>query len=306
MKQVRFIYNPNAGETAIGEWLDRIAAMYQSRGMIVSLFRLDFNGPMDNALDGVDADFDHILIAGGDGTVNFVINLMKRSGIEIPVAVLPTGTANDFAKAFKMPSDIEKGVRAILDGEVRPVDLGVVNGKWFVNILSCGLFTTVSQNTPTSMKNIFGRLAYLAGGAFELANYHKIKLSIHSDGGDFEGDALTLLIFNGKTAGSLKLARSSELDDGLLDVLIIKGQNPIEAFHTVFLYVSGITRRYPREVEHIRCSRLTVDASGGETTDVDGQPGPDFPLDVWCDKGGLRVIRPLQKERKRKAKAVES
>lgn len=300
MKQVRFIYNPHAGETAVGEWLDRITAMYQSRGLIVSLFRLDFNGPMDKALDGVDAGFDHILIAGGDGTVNFVVNLMKRRGIDIPVAVLPTGTANDFAKAFRMSSDIEKAVRSILDGEVRPVDLGVVNGTWFVNILSCGLFTAVSQNTPTSMKNIFGRLAYLAGGAFELANYHKINLSIDSDGGVFEGDALTLLIFNGKTAGNLKLARTSELDDGLLDVLIIKGQNPIETFHTVFLYVSGITRRYPREVKHIMCSRLTAHAQSAETTDVDGQPGPDFPLDVWCDKGGLRVIRPRHKERKRK------
>lgn len=302
MRKVRFIYNPSAGETSIGEWLDRIAELYQSRGLMLSLFRLDFAGPMDSALDDIDQTYDHILIAGGDGTVNFVVNLMKRRSIDIPVAVLPLGTANDFAKAFKMPSDVEKAVTTILDGEVRPVDLGVVNDVWFVNILSSGLFTTVSQTTPTQMKNIFGRLAYLAGGALDLANYHKIKLRIDSDGGSFEGNALILLIFNGKTAGSLKLARTSELDDGLLDVLIIKGDNPIETFNTVFLYVSGITKNYPREVAHIRCSRLTVNAAQSETTDIDGQPGPDFPLDVWCDKGGLRVICPRRKEPKRRRK----
>ncbi len=302
MKKVRFIYNPSAGETSIGEWLDRIVALYQSRGLMVTLFRLDFVGSMNGALDDIDQTYDHILVAGGDGTVNFVVNMMKQRSLDVPVAVLPLGTANDFARAFKMPSDVEKAVSAILDGETRSVDLGVVNGVWFVNILSCGLFTTVSQNTPTQMKNIFGRLAYLAGGALDLANYHKINLKIESDGGNFEGDALILLIFNGKTAGNFKLARTSELDDGLLDVLIIKGHNPIETFHTVFLYVSGITKKYPREVAHIRCSRLTANAVQHETTDMDGQPGPDFPLDVWCDKGGLRVIFPRGKPKRRRKK----
>ncbi len=302
MRKVRFIYNPTAGETTIGEWLDRIVELYQSRGLAVTLFRLNFNGPAEGAVDDIDHTYEHILVAGGDGTVNFVVNLMKRRSVNIPVAVLPVGTANDFAKALKMPPDIEKAVCAILDGEARPVDLGIANGSWFVNILSCGLFTTVSQNTPTQMKNIFGGLAYLAGGALDLANYHKISLTVKSDGGDFEGDALILLVFNGKTAGNLKLARMSELDDGLLDVLIIKGHNPIEALNTVFLYVSGITKKYPREVEHIRCSRLTANAAQPETTDMDGQPGPDLPLDVWCDKGGLRVIFPRSKEEKRKLK----
>ena len=299
MRKVRFIYNPSAGETSIGEWLDRITALYQSRGLMVTLFRLDFAGPMNGAVDDIDHTYDHVLIAGGDGTVNFVINLLKQRSVDIPVAVLPVGTANDFAKALKMPSDVEKAVCAILDGETRPVDLGVVNGMWFVNILSSGLFTTVSQNTPTQMKNIFGSLAYMAGGALDLANYHKIKLTVKSDGGDFEGDALILLVFNGKTAGNLKLARTSELDDGLLDVLIIKGHNPIETFHTVFLHISGITKKYPREMVHIKCSRLSVNAENPETTDMDGQPGPDFPLNVWCDKGGLRVIFPRLKEPRR-------
>ncbi len=303
MRKVRFIYNPTAGETSIGEWLDRIVALYQSRGLMVTLFRLDFNGPMDGAVDEIDHTYDHILIAGGDGTVNFVVNLMKQRSVNVPVAVLPVGTANDFAKAFKMPSDVEKAVRAILDGEIRPVDLGVANGTWFVNILSCGLFTTVSQNTPTQMKNIFGRLAYLAGGALDLANYRRINLAVKSDGGDFGGEALILLVFNGKTAGSLKLARTSELDDGLLDVLIIKGHNPLETLNTVFLHISGITKKYPREIAHIRCSHLTAKADSMETTDMDGQPGPDLPLEVWCDKGGLRVICPRHKEKKRRQKS---
>lgn len=300
MKKVKFIYNPAAGEKSVTDRLDRIIELYQSRGMEIVPWRLDFSRPAAEMLGGVDGTFDHILIAGGDGTVNYVVNAMKGLSVELPVAVLAAGTANDFANAFGVPSNPEKAVEAILDGEIRAVDLGVVNGRRFVNICSSGLFTGVSQSTPTSMKNVFGRLAYLAGGARELANYHKIGLRIESDGGDFEGEALVLLVFNGKTAGNFKLARMSELDDGLLDVLIIKGDNPIETFHTVFMYISGITRGkdYPRrEVVHLKCSRLTVWADSSEATDIDGQPGPGFPLDICCERGGIRVITPRGRTR---------
>lgn len=298
MKKVRFIYNPSSGETSITGWLDHIIAMYQSRGLMIEPFRLDFKQPADAILYGVDGSYDHILVAGGDGTVNYVVNRMKRLAVDCPLAVLPSGTSNDFAKAFRMPYDFGEAVAAILDGTECSVDLGVVNGICFVNICSCGLFTSVSQNTPTAMKNAFGMLAYIAGGALDLVNYHRIKLKIESDGGDFEGDALTVLIFNGRTAGNIKFARMSELDDGLLDALIIKADNPLESFNSALLHISGITKgraKLPRGLKHIRFSRLTATAATRETTDIDGQPGPDFPLDVHCDKGGLRLICPGSK-----------
>ncbi|MDR0907050.1 MAG: YegS/Rv2252/BmrU family lipid kinase [Rikenellaceae bacterium] len=298
MKKVKFIYNPSSGEFTIADSLDIIIALYQERGFVIVPFRLDFKTPAEAMLDDIDPTFDHILVAGGDGTINFVVNQMKRRGVELPIAVLPAGTANDFAGAFKIPADVEQAVRVILDGEVRPVDVGVVNGTYFVNICSAGLFTSVSQNTPTPMKNAFGMLAYIAGGALDLVNYHRIRLSVASDGGDFEGDALTLLIFNGRTAGNIKLARMSQLDDGLLDVLIIKGDNPIEAFNSALVHVAGLAResdKMPwglRGVAHIRCSRLAVKAASHEPTDIDGQPGPDLPLEVWCERGGINLIAP--------------
>jgi YegS/Rv2252/BmrU family lipid kinase len=301
MKKVKFIYNPSSGEFTIADSLDIIIALYQERGLAIVPFRLDFKTPAEAMLDDIDSSFDHVLIAGGDGTINFVVNMMKRHGVDLPIAVLPTGTANDFARAFKMPADVEQAVKMILGGEVRPIDVGVVNGTYFVNICSSGLFTGVSQNTPTPMKNAFGMLAYIAGGALDLVNYHRIRLTITSDGGDFEGDALTLLIFNGRTAGNIKLARMSELDDGLLDMLIIKGDNPIEAFNSALLHVSGLVKggdKMPRGLRglvHIRCSRLTVKAASHETTDIDGQPGPDLPLEVWCERGGIRLIVPRKK-----------
>ena len=165
MKPVCFLYNPTAGETVITEWLDTIVMIYQQHGYMVVPYRLAFKPEEEKALvELLGYGFRHVLIAGGDGTVNYVVGVMKRSGIDIPVAVLSTGTANDFAGMLGMPTDINQACHAILGGEEHRVDLGVANGEYFVNVFSCGLFTDVSQKTPTVLKNNFGKLDYYVSG----------------------------------------------------------------------------------------------------------------------------------------------
>lgn len=114
-------------------------------------YRLSFKPEEEHALvELLGYGFRHVLIAGGDGTVNYVVGIMKRANIDIPVAVLSTGTANDFAGMLGMPTDINQACRAILNGEEHRVDLGVANGEYFVNVFSCGLFTDVSQKLQPS------------------------------------------------------------------------------------------------------------------------------------------------------------
>lgn len=299
MRKVKFLYNPHSGRGQTEEHLYQVIDLYKEYGYRIIPCPLTFDAGNESLFSGIDDSYSHLLIAGGDGSVNYVVNRLKACGADIPIAILPAGTANDFAKLLGMPSNTEHAVRAILDGEMRTVDLGCVNGHYFVNVCSCGLFTNVSQQTPTVAKNIFGRLSYIVGGAVDLTHLHKMNLKITSDGGDFDGEALILLIFNGKSAGNFKLAYNSRIDDGLLDVLVVKGNSAIETIHTFFLYLSGIgtvTRKdYTREIEHIKCRKIRVECDGMEPTDVDGQAGPDFPLEIECLKGGLKVICPVKK-----------
>lgn len=305
MKKVKFIYNPVSGESAVTEHIDRIVAIYQAHGYVMSLYRLTFGGDSpEGILSGLDATYHHILIAGGDGTVNYVVNILKNSGLDIPVALLPAGTANDFAVTLGIPNDIEKACRDILSGEVRPIDLGRVNGHYFVNVFSCGLFTEISQKTPTVLKNTFGRLAYYVSGIGEIAKIRKMNIGIRTDGGDFEGSSLVFFVFNGRTAGQLRLAYLSEVDDGMLDLLIVKGDSPLETVRTIFQYFflmgqASLPRKpksYPPGVVHIRCSRLAAAIDAPEPTDVDGQPGPAFPLEITCEAGALKVLLPKPKQ----------
>lgn len=302
MEKVRFIYNPGSGENTVTGKLDDIIGLYQSRGYTIVPLRLDFRQSDEEIVRELRGDYHHLLIAGGDGTVNYLVNLIKNNGITTPVAFLPAGTANDFANVLGMPHDIPDACRAILDGEIRDIDLGVVNGRWFANVFSCGLFTDVSQKTPTVLKNTFGRLAYYATGVGDLVRFRKLHLKIESDGGNYEGTSVIFFVFNGRTAGKLRLAYLSEIDDGLLDVLILKGDNPIESIQTVLHYVTLPRRpsKYPAGMEHIRCTKLRAECTTQEPTDVDGEPGPDFPVEIRCEKGALKVICPQKATPKKK------
>lgn len=296
MQKVRFIYNAQSGETTIVSYLDQIISIYQERGYSILPYRVTFAPDKeDDMLDGVDASYHHILIAGGDGTVNYVVNCMKRRGLDIPVAVLPTGTANDFANELGVPSDIPRACRRILAGEVHKVDLGLVNGEYFLNVFSCGLFTEVSQKTPTFFKNNFGKLAYYFGGLGELPNFRKMHISLDADGQTFEGSSLIFFVFNGRTAGQFRLAHLAQIDDGLLDVLVIKGDNPLETIRAGFHFLKRTPKKYPAGIVHIQCREVTVNSQRNEHTDIDGQPGPHFPIRITCAAGALRVIRPDRK-----------
>lgn len=296
MKKVKFIYNPNSGDNRVVYALDDIISIYQRKGFCIVPFRLTFDCEDDEIIAGLDDTYHHILVAGGDGTVNHIVNILKANAIDIPIAVLPAGTANDFATMLGMPSDIAEACKKILNGEIREVDLGRVNDEYFVNVFSCGLFTEVSQRTPTIMKNTFGKLAYYFSSLQELPNFKKLQLSIQADGREiYSGSALIFFVFNGKTAGNIKIAYLSDVQDGLLDVLVVKGDNIVETIRTVAHFLRRDTLHYPKDVIHVKSSDITITSLHDETTDIDGQPGPTFPVHIVCEPHALRVISPKQK-----------
>ncbi len=306
MQPVCFFYNPKAGETVITKWLDTIISVYQQRSCVIVPYRLGFHADEPELIaDRLRQGCRHVLIAGGDGTVNYLVGIMKSHGIDLPLAVLPTGTANDFASILGMPSDIERACHAILDGEEKYVDLGVAGDKWFVNVFSCGLFTDVSQKTSVTLKNNFGKLAYYFNGLGELSNFRKMHITVRSEEVNYEGTSLILLVFNGRTAGQMNLAYSAEIDDGLLDVIIVKGSGPIKMLRALsyFIQQNVGSRRpnlsdYPESVVHFKSRDFVIDVPKhrNEVTDIDGQPGPHFPVHITCEASALRVIRPIVKE----------
>ena len=134
MKKIKFIYNPYSGENKIVDLLDHIILSYQERGYQVEPFRLVHNAPLAEAIMSTATGYEHILVSGGDGTINEVVNQLINNKINTPLAVLPGGTANDFAHAWTGWFD-KSALQEILDGKKVSIDLGKVNDRYLLMCL---------------------------------------------------------------------------------------------------------------------------------------------------------------------------
>jgi diacylglycerol kinase (ATP) len=290
MKKVKFIYNPYSGEnTIIGE-IDRVISVHQKKGYTIVPFRISYESSIDNAFEDIHNKYEYILVAGGDGTVDTVVNCMKKNNVKLPIGILPTGTANDFAKYIGMPHDIQEACEKILNSTPKKIDVAKINDKYFINVASTGLFTDVSQKTDVNLKNTMGKLAYYIKGIEQLPSFRSLKIRVSSNEVEYHGDMYLMLVFNGQTAGNLKLAYKAEVTDGLLDVIIIKA-GPIKDLVALFIkIIKGDHLEGQQGLVYFKTDKLYVECHEDIVTDIDGEKGPDFPLVIECIKGGIDVL----------------
>ena len=276
------LYNTASGRGRINSRLNEIDALFTKAGYDVTPNKIEF---LKNPFEGYE-DTNLVVICGGDGTVNFVINALKEKDLDPEIGIIPAGTANDFAYALGMKSDIIGAAQQIINGKVRRIDCGKVNDKYFVNVLSFGVLTTTSQQTSDREKHIIGRLAYLRTGFVDLLNMHSIPLSIKCDGEEHKFEAVMFLAFNGNSAGQFKLAPKAIVDDGKFDILILDYDNKVK---TCWNMVSYLINHASRAVHHFRTDKVELNCQIDERTDIDGQPGPKMPLSIECIKGALKI-----------------
>ena len=278
------IYNPKAGRGTSERFAKRAIAMFAEKGITLETRHLTLGvNPFADALDTELA-----IVCGGDGSINYVVNSMREAGINPALGIVPMGTANDFANALKMPRSPIAAAKRILNGSIRNVDLCKVNDKYFVNILSFGLFTTASQRTDREAKKRIGKLAYLKPGLDDLKTMHAINVHIETDKERYDGDVFILLAFNGVTAGRFRLTRMSRVDDGVMDVVVLESRgSKILTYGDMFRYLLGGN---PEAVHHFRCSELNITTKEQPITDVDGERGPELPLHVVCEPGALKIM----------------
>lgn len=290
MKRVKFIYNPYSGDNIIINNIDKVIKIHQEYNYIVEPFRISKSTDIKDAFKEIDESYKYILIAGGDGTIDSVINKMKESKVDLPVAFLPVGTANDFAKYLGFPSDVGKACKQILESKPKRFDLGKINDKYFVNVASTGVFTDISQKTDPHLKNTMGKLAYYLKGLEEVTNFKKVNMKITSPVLNYEGNIYTLLVFNGQTAGNIKFTDLSEADDGFLDVVVIKEDVVKSAINNILIMAKKGPIVDMDGVLYFKTDKLTVECKDEIGTDIDGEKGPDFPLTISCERRSIKIL----------------
>jgi len=170
-------------------------------------------------------DVDLLIAAGGDGTLNEVVHgLMDLSVVARPVlGVVPLGTANDFATGCGIPRDPEKALALCMEGEPVPIDVGKANEYWFLNAASVGFGAEVTATTSPELKRLLGPTAYTVMGAILAMNVHQYHGRLTLPDREITGSGPVAIVGNGRqTGGGVQVAPRARIDDGLLDVLVVR------------------------------------------------------------------------------------
>jgi lipid kinase YegS len=170
-------------------------------------------------------EVDLLIAAGGDGTVNEVVHgLMDLSRIARPVlGVVPLGTANDFAIGCGIPRDPEEALTLCMESEGVPVDVGKANEHWFLNAASIGFGAEVTATTPPELKHLLGAAAYTVMGAILATNLRHYQGRLTLPDREITGSGPVAIVGNGRqTGGGVQVAPRARIDDGLLDVLVVR------------------------------------------------------------------------------------
>ena len=175
-------------------------------------------------------DADLLIVAGGDGTLNEVVHgLMDLSKTARPaLGVVPLGTANDFAAGCGIPRDPEQALALCLEGQQIPVDVGKANEHWFLNAASVGFGAAVTATTPPELKRLLGPAAYTVMGAILAMNVHHYRGRLTLPDREITGTGPVAIVGNGRqTGGGVQVTPRARIDDGLLDVLVVRQIPPI-------------------------------------------------------------------------------
>ena len=236
---------------------------------------------------GVEEGFEKIVAAGGDGTINEVVNGLADTGVTL--GLLPIGTMNVFATELGLPiHDLEFCWRIITGDSTRSVDLPKANQKFFVQLAGVGLDAQVVKETSSQLKRNFGPLSYLISAA-QIAARQPPKLFIQSEDASIDEGSF-VLVGNGRLyGGRFPFFKHAVIDDGLLDVIVFKRLGYLEIIKYLQDVIFSSDIRVP-EIEYFQTRRVRVESSQTVPVEVDGEWVGNCPVEFTLHERSLRVL----------------
>ncbi|EAH3804362.1 diacylglycerol kinase, partial [Listeria monocytogenes] len=237
-KHARVIYNPTSGREIIKKNLADVLSILEQAGYVTSAHATtaEPDDAKHAAEEAVRDRFDLVVAAGGDGTINEVINGIAEKEYRPKVGIIPTGTTNDFARALHVPRDVIKATKIIAAGQSVAMDIGKANETYFINIGGGGRLTELTYDVPSRLKTMLGQLAYYLKGIEMLPSLKATKVKVEYDQGVFEGEVMFFLLgLTNSIGGFEKIAPDAKLDDGKFSLIIVKKVNLAEFIRLVTL-----------------------------------------------------------------------
>lgn len=291
MARACVVFSPAAGNAVAAPVLEQRLRPLIAAGWQVQLVEANDPGEASRlAREAVQAGAEMVVAAGGDGTLNEV--LQPLVGTKVILGVLPLGTVNVWARQVAIPTDLPGAVRVLLEGRVRQVDVGQAGQRFFLLMAGIGFDAEVTRHIRPQAKRRLGILAYIVAGVAVALSYVGRRVELNADGVRRGYRALLVVIGNSRRyGGPVNVTTQARLDDGLLDVCVFKGTGPLRAAWHVFLVLLGRHVHDPG-VDYFQARRLTVSADSPLPVQVDGDTMGETPMAFQVRPRGLNVLLP--------------
>ncbi len=299
MPQVTIILNPTSGRGMGGQnraELERLltaAASPSSRWNIVETQAKGHGGTL--ARRAVEDGAEIVVAAGGDGTLNEVVNgLMEaeRGRRNVTLGLLPMGTGNDFARCIGLGTDLKLAADTLFNGNPHFVDVGQAQGRWFINIAGCGFDAIVAERVNRGFRLLHGTSAYLAAIAHSLLHLKPSNLTLTLDGETRQVRALMCSVANATSyGGGMRVAPDARIDDGLFDICLLAEAGRVEfvrAFPRVF---KGTHITHPK-VTMLRARTIHIESDPPLPLLIDGEVLGTTPVTFTLLPRALKVLMP--------------
>ncbi|TDM00730.1 diacylglycerol kinase [Macrococcus carouselicus] len=293
-KRARIIYNPTSGRELFKRTLPDVLIKLEQAGYETSAHATTAAGDATLAARAAVNDrFDLLIAAGGDGTLNEVVNGIAELAHRPKIGIIPMGTVNDFGRALMIPKDIMEAVDVIIEGVTVPVDIGRMNSRYFINIAGGGKITSVSYEAPSKLKTMVGPLAYYIKGLEMLPEIKPTDVRIEYDGEVFSGEVMLFLVgLTNSVGGFEKLVPDASINDGHFTLLFLERVNLAEFGHLLTLVSRGEHLNHPK-VHYIKARDIKVSSYEKMDLNVDGEFGGVLPAHFSNLASHLEICSPL-------------
>lgn len=298
---IKFIVNPSSGRQVVQQNVDIIIDRLTQEKLIrkADVFYTEARNDGLEAAKRLQPDqYDLVVAVGGDGTIHEVVNGLLHGGCDVPVAIMPAGTVNDFGQYLQVPDDVDAYCEMIRNFKIKPVDVGKVGNDYFINVFAGGLFTDIAYKVPREVKMVLGDLAYYLAGAISLPlnMFKSYSLEITSGGQTTAEQALIFIVSNTPSVGGFKqVCPHAGISDGLLDVCIIR-RSGLEQMLSLFLLIMRGEHIESPHVSYFQTDRLEIrrtnPAEAELFMDMDGEQKGSLPATIKVVPGALRMLVP--------------
>lgn len=292
-KSAMIIINPTSGKEKAAEFENKIKNAIKKEYPNLVVEHTKGKGDATKfAKSAGEKGFDLVVSLGGDGTVNETVNGLAVFEEPPVLGIIPMGTVNDLARALNIPINPDKAIEILTKGFHKKIDIGLANDRYFTNILGFGKAAKAIHDVDIEEKSKIGALAYVKAVAKEILEDDIFSVKLEMDNEIWEGEVAVIIIALIDSLGGLRTVLSdAELGDGNFHIFAVKRLNISKIMNMAPSLILGKTSNSDN-VKYFKSKTIKIKTPGKDKqeTDVDGEKGPNLPLELKVLERHLTVI----------------